>query len=309
MLAQGLQIIAVAFVAEPAAVAVQQVQRRHHARRARRQRDAAVAGDHGGDALADLGAMAPSDSMARSSWVWASMKPGASTRPRASTSARRARRPGRPRGRCGRHRRPRRPRNAARPCRRRSRRPGSTGHGWRTCGFLDSHHSRQFLDRRHSRQSRPLGAARIRLRRSAAALGKRAALRGPHFPIFQNKVTGASSTPDSFCCRLPESGTAPTAPPRPRRWPASGSARRSACARRCRRPWRISGAGPRSRARPASPPRPCGRWPPAWCCRTDRRWWPGCCRWKRCSSRRRPAISDCPAATPRSASPWPSSPP
>ena len=42
-----------------------------------------------------LGAMAPSDSMARSSWVWASMKPGASTRPRASTSARRARRPGR----------------------------------------------------------------------------------------------------------------------------------------------------------------------------------------------------------------------
>ena len=55
LLAQGLQIIAVAFVAEPAAVAVQQVQRRHHARRARRQRDAAVAGDHGGDALADLG--------------------------------------------------------------------------------------------------------------------------------------------------------------------------------------------------------------------------------------------------------------
>ena len=138
-------------------------------------------------------------SMARSSWVWASMKPGASTRPRASTSARRARRPGRPRGRCGRHRRPRRPRNAARPCRRRSRRPGSTGHGWRTCGFLDSHHSRQFLDRRHSRQSRPLRGRADRLRRSAAApWGSAQRFGGPHFPIFQNKVTGASSTPDSF---------------------------------------------------------------------------------------------------------------
>ena len=198
LLAQGLQIIAVAFVAEPAAVAVQQVQRRH-ARRARRQRDAAVAGDHGGDALADLGrhgAVGQHGAVVMGMGVDEARRQHQAAR---VDLARRARRPGRPRGRCGRHRRPRRPRNAARPCRRRSRRPGSTGHGWRTCGFLDSHHSRQFLDRRHSRQSRPLGAARIRLRRSAAALlGKRAALRGPHFPIFQNKVTGASSTPDSF---------------------------------------------------------------------------------------------------------------
>ena len=199
LLAQGLQIIAVAFVAEPAAVAVQQVQRRHHARRARRQRDAAVAGDHGGDALADLrrhGAVGQHGAVVMGMGVDEARRQHQAARVDLGAPAR----------------------------------AGQVAHA-DDAAVIDGHVAletrraravddlgapdQQVMDGGHAvsliviirgsslivairGRVAPLGAARIRLRRSAAAPWGRAALRGPHFPIFQNKVTGASSTPDSF---------------------------------------------------------------------------------------------------------------